>query len=59
MNKNVAPEIDSLFLMTAPEYQFVSSSIVKNFSKLGYLPDSIVAPCVAEALAAKLAKQEI
>ena len=32
MNKNVAPEIDSLFLMTAPEYQFVSSSIVKNFS---------------------------
>ena len=59
MNKNVAPEIDSLFLMTAPEYQFVSSSIVKNFSKLGYLPDSIVAPCVAEALSAKLAKQEI
>ena len=59
MNKNVAPEIDSLFLMTAPEYQFVSSSIVKNFSKLGYLQDSIVAPCVAEALAAKLAKQEI
>ena len=59
MNKNVAPEIDSLFLMTAPEYQFVSSSIVKNFSKLVYLPDSIVAPCVAEALAAKLAKQEI
>lgn len=58
MNKNVAPEIDSLFLMTAPEYQFVSSSIVKNFSKLGYLPDSIVSPCVAEALAAKLAEQQ-
>lgn len=57
MNKNVAPEIDSLFLMTAPEYQFVSSSIVKNFSKLGCLPGSIVAPCVAEAIAAKLAEQ--
>ena len=50
-----APEIDSLFLMTAPEYQFVSSSIVKNFTLLGYAPDSIVSPCVAAALQEKLA----
>ena len=55
MNKKVAPEIDSLFLMTAPEYQFVSSSIVKNFTLLGYAPDSIVSPCVAAALQEKLA----
>ena len=38
MNKNVAPEIDSLFLMTAPEYQFVSSSIVKP-------PDAVPVTC--------------
>lgn len=50
MNKNVAPEIDSVFLMTSPEYQFVSSSIVKNFSELGKIPDGILSPCVAEAL---------
>lgn len=58
MNKNVAPEIDSLFLMTAPEYQFVSSSIVKNFSELGYVPDGIISPCVAEALQEKLNAQK-
>ena len=53
MNKNVAPEIDSVFLMTSPEYQFVSSSIVKNFSELGQIPDGIILPCVAEALLEK------
>lgn len=53
MNKNVAPEIDSVFLMTSPEYQFVSSSIVKNFSELGQIPDGIISPCVAEALLQK------
>ncbi len=55
MNKKVAPEIDSVFLMTAPEYQFVSSSIVRNFSQLGYVPDGIISPCVAQALLDKLA----
>ncbi len=54
MNKKVAPEVDSVFLMTAPEYQFVSSSIVKNFSTLGCVPDGIISPCVAEALLEKL-----
>lgn len=58
MNKKVAPEIDSLFLMTAPEYQFVSSSIVRNFSQLGYVPDGIISPCVAEALLKKLAAED-
>ncbi len=53
MNKNVAPEMDSVFLMTSPEYQFVSSSIVKNFSELGQIPDGIISPCVAEALLQK------
>lgn len=53
MNKNVAPEIDSVFLMTSPEYQFVSSSIVKNFSGLGQIPDGVISPCVAEALLEK------
>ena len=53
MNKKVAPEIDSVFLMTAPEYQFVSSSIVKNFSTLGCVPEGIISPCVADALLAK------
>lgn len=58
MNKKVAPEIDSIFLMTAPEYQFVSSSIVRNFSQLGYVPDGIISPCVTEALLRKLGAQE-
>ncbi len=58
MNKKVAPEIDSVFLMTAPEYQFVSSSMVKNFSLLGCVPEGIIAPCVTDALLAKLRANE-
>lgn len=58
MNKSVAPEIDSLFLMTAPEYQFVSSSMVKNFSELGTVPDGIISPCVTKAMLAKLAEKK-
>lgn len=58
MNKSVAPEIDSLFLMAAPEYQFVSSSMVKNFSELGAVPDGIISPCVTRAMLAKLKERE-
>ena len=58
MNKSVAPEIDSLFLMAAPEYQFVSSSMVKNFSELGIVPDGIISPCVVRAMLDKLKKSD-
>ncbi len=58
MNKKVAPQIESVFLMTAPEYQFLSSSMVKKFTCLGYLPDGVVPQVVEDAVTKRLGKVE-
>ncbi len=56
MNKEVLSSIETVFFMTAAQYQYVSSSIVKNFATFGSNLDSLV-PCnVAEALQAKYSK---
>jgi len=56
MNKEVLSSIETVFFMTAAQYQYVSSSIVKNFAAFGSNLDSLV-PCnVAEALQKKYSK---
>ena len=50
MNKGIAPEIESLFLMADPKFQFVSSSMVKNFAEFDVYAADIVHPAVREAL---------
>ena len=50
MNKGVAPEIESLFLMADPKFQFVSSSMVKNFAEFDVYSSEIVQPVVRTAL---------
>ena len=50
MNKGVAPEIESLFLMADPKFQFVSSSMVKNFAAFDVFSSEIVQPVVRTAL---------
>jgi pantetheine-phosphate adenylyltransferase len=34
-NKQLAPDIETLFMMTSPEYLYLSSSIVKEIARLG------------------------
>mgnify|MGYP003386573202 CR=1 FL=1 len=34
-NKQLLPELETIFLMTKPEYSFISSSTVKEIHKLG------------------------
>ena len=53
MNRQLDPEIESVFIMTAAEHQFVSSSLVKEAASLGGDISGLVSPAVAEALRQK------
>ncbi len=50
MNRKLAPEIESVFLMPADEYSFISSSLVKEVATLGGDISSFVHPLVNAAL---------
>lgn len=50
MNRNLAPDIESLFLMPADEYSFISSSLVKEVASLGGDVSDFVHPLVIDAL---------
>ncbi len=56
MNRLLAEELEMVFLMTAPEYLFVSASRVKELVAFGATVEKLVPPNVAKALAKK-AKQ--
>ncbi len=53
MNRNLYPEVETLFLTPAEQYLFMSSSIVREIASLGWDVSSFVSPVVAERLAAK------
>lgn len=53
MNRNLAPEIESVFLMPADEYSFISSSLVKEVASLGGDVSNFVHPLVYKALKQK------
>ena len=53
MNRNLAPDIESLFLMPADEYSFISSSLVKEVASLGGDISNFVHPLVNKALKTK------
>jgi pantetheine-phosphate adenylyltransferase len=50
LNSRMAPWLESIFVMSSPEYGFVSSSIVREVASLGGDVSVLVPPCVAEAL---------
>ena len=54
MNKRMAPEVESVYLMTSLEYLFISGSRIREVARLGYDVATLVPPHVAEALRAKL-----
>jgi len=54
MNKKLAPDIELVCLMTSLEYQFISSSLLKETCELGGVIDSLVPEHVAIALTDKL-----
>ena len=56
MNRTLAEDLEMVFLMTAPEYLFLSASRVKELVAFGASVEKLVPPNVAKALAKK-AKQ--
>jgi pantetheine-phosphate adenylyltransferase len=54
MNRRLAPEVQTLFLMTDSENFYVSSSLVKEVASFGGEVAGVVPDCVRRALEAKL-----
>lgn len=54
MNRRLAPEIETVFMMTDSEYSFLSSSIVKEVAAYGGCIVSLVPSGVEQALASAL-----
>ena len=50
MNRKLAPDIELLCLMTSSQYQFLSSSLIKEVAKLGGCLEGMVPDHVAAAL---------
>jgi pantetheine-phosphate adenylyltransferase len=50
MNRRLAPEVETLFLTPAEQYAFISSSLVREVSKLGGDVSAFVPPLVRQAL---------
>ena len=53
MNKKLNPELELVCLMASPEYQFLSSSLLKEVVRLGGSINDLVPKHVAEALRKK------
>jgi len=53
MNKKMAPEIESVYLMASLEHLFVSGRRIREVASLGYDAADLVPPHVAEALRRK------
>ena len=52
MNRHLAPDIESVYLMPSEQYSFISSSLVKEVARLGGDIEKYVHPVVYHALQA-------
>ncbi|MFO8003968.1 pantetheine-phosphate adenylyltransferase [Thioalkalivibrio sp.] len=56
MNRQLAPEVETMFLTPAEEYSFVSSSLVREIARLGGDVSNFVSPAVVHALSERYAE---
>jgi len=54
MNRTLDPNVDTVCLMANPQYQFVSSSLLKEVARFGGDLTNLVPPIVADALVTRL-----
>jgi pantetheine-phosphate adenylyltransferase len=47
LNRNLAPEVETMYLMSSPQYSFLSSSGVKEVASFGGNVDDLVPEAVA------------
>ncbi|MGE5667467.1 MAG: pantetheine-phosphate adenylyltransferase [Betaproteobacteria bacterium] len=57
MNRNLYPEVETLFLPPSEQYMFVSATIVREIAQFGGDVSSFVHPSVLARLAAKVAQE--
>ena len=50
LNRKLAPDIESVYLMASPQYSFLSSSGIKEMATFGGDISDLVPPCVAVRL---------
>ncbi len=56
MNREMAAEVESVYLMTAVEHLFISASRIRELAAFGRDVSKHVPPCVADALREKFAQ---
>jgi pantetheine-phosphate adenylyltransferase len=54
MNRNLNPDLTTVYLITRTEYTFVSSTLIKEVARYGGNVHNLVPDCVADALQEKL-----
>jgi pantetheine-phosphate adenylyltransferase len=54
LNRKLAPDIESVYIIASPDYSFIRSTGVKEMATFGGDVSDLVPPLVAEALAKKL-----
>jgi pantetheine-phosphate adenylyltransferase len=57
MNRNLYPDVETVFLTPAEQYQFISATIVREIASLGGDVSKFVQPLVAHALAQRVGKR--
>lgn len=57
MNRQLMPEVETLFLTPSDQYQFISATFVREIAGLGGDVSKFVSPVVLEKLNARVAKQ--
>ncbi len=58
MNRTLAPAIDTVFLMTAQQYAYVSSRVVKEIARFGGDISALVTPAVAAQVRDRIRKEK-
>jgi pantetheine-phosphate adenylyltransferase len=54
MNRKIEPDIETVFMMPAEAYSYLSSRLVRELARFGGLPKGLVPPLVEERLRTKV-----
>jgi len=57
MNRELAPQIETIFFLTRPQYMFVSSQLIKEIAMKGGDVSPFVPPAVQDAIILKLGRR--
>ena len=58
MNKRLRPEIETVFMMTAPEFAYLSSTLIREVAGFGGSVSGLVPPAVERRLTQKISRSQ-